>query len=61
MGHLLTAACVHHRATRKDSLLKVAVRCRDFLCKTLAVDVAPCFAHNPSAATGLVELYRETG
>jgi len=61
MGHLLTAACVHHRATGKDSLLKVAIRCGDFLCKTLGVSVAPCYAHNPSAVMGLVELYRETG
>ena len=61
MGHLLTAACVHHRATGKDSLLQVAVRCGDFLCKTLGDSVPPCFAHNPSAVMGLVELYRETG
>jgi len=61
MGHLLTAACVHHRATGKDSLLKVAIRCGDFLCKTLGVSVAPCYAHNPSAVMGMVELYRETG
>ncbi len=37
MGHLLTAACVHHRVTGKDSLLKVATRCGDFLCETLGV------------------------
>lgn len=61
MGHLLTAACVHHRVTGKDSLLKVATRCGDFLCKTLGVTVLPCYAHNPSAVMGLVELYRETG
>ena len=61
MGHLLTAACVHHRVTGKDSLLKVATRCGNFLCETLGVSVAPCYAHNPSAVMGLVELYRETG
>lgn len=61
MGHLLTAACVHHRVTGKESLLNVATRCGDFLCKTLGVTVAPCYAHNPSAVMGLVELYRETG
>ena len=61
MGHLLTAACVHHRATGEDSLLKVATRCGDYLCETLGVSVPPCFAHNPSAVMGLVELYRETG
>ncbi len=61
MGHLLTAACVHHRVTGKDSLLKVAIHCGDFLSETLGVSVAPCYAHNPSAVMGLVELYRETG
>ena len=61
MGHLLTAACVHHRVTCKESLLNLATRCGDFLCKTLGVTVAPCYAHNPSAVMGLVELYRETG
>ena len=61
MGHLLTAACVHHRATGKDTLLQVAIRCADFLCETLGESVPPCFAHNPSAVMGMVELYRETG
>jgi DUF1680 family protein len=61
MGHLLTAACVHRRATGEDSLLEVAVRCGDFLCRTVGASVPPCFAHNPSAVMGLVELYRETG
>jgi len=61
MGHLLTAACVHHRVTGEDSLLSAAIRCGDFLCDTLGVSVAPCYAHNPSAVMGLVELYRETG
>ena len=31
MGHLLTAACVHHRATGKDSYLKIATRLGDYL------------------------------
>jgi len=61
MGHLLTAACVHHRVTGEDSLLKAAIQCGDFLCETLGTKVAPCYAHNPSAVMGLVELYRETG
>ncbi|MCP5114117.1 MAG: glycoside hydrolase family 127 protein, partial [bacterium] len=60
MGHLLTAACVHHRMTGKRSLLDVAIRTGDFLSKTLGVSVDPGFAHNPTAVMGLVELYRET-
>jgi DUF1680 family protein len=61
MGHLLTAACIHRRMTGKDTLLKIAIRTADFLCKTLGVSVSPSYAHNPSAIMGLVEMYRETG
>jgi len=61
MGHLLTAGVIHHRMTGSDSLLKIAIKTGDFLCRTLGVTVKPCFAHNPSAVMGLVELYRETG
>lgn len=61
MGHLLTAACIHKRMTGKDSLMRVAIRCADFLSETLGVSVSPAYAHNPSAIMGLVELYRETG
>jgi DUF1680 family protein len=61
MGHLITAAVIHHRMTGKDSLLNVAIRTADFLCRTLGVSVEPYFAHNPSAIMGLAELYRTTG
>lgn len=61
MGHLLTAGVIHHRMTGKDSLLKIARKNGDFLCRTLGVTIDPHFAHNPSAIMGLVELYRETG
>jgi DUF1680 family protein len=61
MGHLLTAAVVHHRLTGKDNLLPVAVRAADFVCRTVGVSVKPSFAHNPSILMGLVELYRLTG
>lgn len=61
MGHLLTAAVVHHRMTGKDTLLKVACRVGDFLATNLGVTVEPFMAHNPSAVMGLVELYRATG
>ena len=60
MGHLLTAACIHHRMTGKRSLLDIAIRTGDFLSETLGVSVNPSFAHNPTAVMGLVELYRET-
>jgi len=61
MGHLLTAGVIHKRITGKDSLMKVAVRCADFLCDNLGEKVWPSYAHNPSAIMGLVEVYRETG
>ncbi len=61
MGHLLTAAVIHRRITGKTTFLDIAVRVGDFLCGVLGVSAEPCFAHNPSAIMGLVELYRETG
>jgi len=61
MGHLLTAAVAHRRMTGKTSFLEVAIRVADHLCSVLGVTVEPCFAHNPSAIMGLVELHRETG
>src|SRR5438552_159466 len=31
MGHLITAACMHHRATGKTNLLSLATKAADFL------------------------------
>jgi len=61
MGHLITAAVMHHRMTGQDRLLAVARRAGDFLCANVGVTVEPSMAHNPSAIMGLVELYRSTG
>lgn len=36
MGHLLTTACIHNRATGKASLLAVATKAADFLAKAFA-------------------------
>jgi DUF1680 family protein len=61
-GHLFTAACVHHRATRKRSLLDVAIKAADYLCGVFdssppeAARNAVCPAHY----MGTVELYRCT-
>jgi len=62
MGHLLTAACIHHRATGKDTFLAVARKLADYLYgvfqprpKRLAL-----YGWNPSNIMGLVELYRTT-
>ena len=63
MGHLLTAACMHHRLTGKTSLLEVAVRTADYVWRTFK-GRDPELAHfpcNPSIIMGAVELYRTTG
>ncbi len=61
MGHLITAAVVHHRLTGKDNLLPIARRAADFVCASVGVTVKPYFAHNPSVLMGLAELHRLTG
>ena len=63
MGHLLTTACIHHRATGKTSLLAVATKAADFLAKAFA-NPTPEQARNsicPSHYMGMIDLYRETG
>lgn len=62
MGHLMTAACVHYRATGKTSLLKVAIRAADYL-DSFYRRSSPALARNaicPSHYMGLIELYRTT-
>ncbi len=62
MGHLMTAACVHHRITGTTTLLKVARKAADFLCTTFS-GAAPEAARTsvcPSHYMGMVELYRTT-
>jgi hypothetical protein len=63
MGHLMTAACIHHRATGKDSFLKVARKVGDLLYRTFQPRPAALahFGWNPSNIMGLAELYRTTG
>lgn len=63
MGHLLTAAAVHHQMTGQDNLLAVALRAGGFLAEQFK-DMNPLMAHfpvNPSAVVGAAELYRITG
>src|SRR5262245_15058390 len=62
LGHLLTAACVHHRATGKANFLAVARKAADFLCEAFK-DPTPQLARCaicPSHYMGMVELYRTT-
>jgi DUF1680 family protein len=62
-GHLMTLACVHHRATGDDAFLVIAVRLADFLLAVAAerpdllADCNVC----PSHYMGVVELFRTTG
>jgi DUF1680 family protein len=63
MGHLITAACVHHRATGEDNFLTIAKKTADFLCETFR-EPSPELARNsvcPAHYMGIVELYRTTG
>jgi DUF1680 family protein len=61
-GHLMTAACVHHRATGKTNLLDIAKKSADFLIGFYKV-ATPEQARNalcPAHYMGLTELYRTT-
>ncbi|MGD9636829.1 MAG: glycoside hydrolase family 127 protein [Pirellulales bacterium] len=63
MGHLITAACLHHQVTGSDKFLNVARKTADFLEKTFA-DPSPELARNsvcPSHYMAMVDLYRVTG
>ncbi len=62
MGHLLTAASLHHRSTGKSRLLDVACKAADYVWDTFKGH-DPKLAHfpiNPSIIMGAVELYRTT-
>ena len=61
-GHLMTAACVHYRATGKTTLLNIAKKAADFLIGFYS-SASPELARNaicPSHYMGLTELYRTT-
>ena len=62
MGHLITTACLHHRATGKTNLLDCAIKAADYierLCAERPVELARN-AICPSHYMGVVELYRIT-
>ncbi|MET0394007.1 MAG: beta-L-arabinofuranosidase domain-containing protein, partial [Chitinophagaceae bacterium] len=61
-GHLMTAACVHYRATGKTSLLEIAKKATDFLIGFYD-KATPEQARNaicPSHYMGIAEMYRTT-
>lgn len=60
MGHLMTAACVHYRATGKTSFLNIAKGVTDYL-YDFYKKASPELARNaicPSHYMGVVEMYR---
>ncbi|WP_269237640.1 aceric acid hydrolase [Flavobacterium flavigenum] len=62
MGHLMTAACIHYRATGKTNFLNIAKRVADFL-YDFYKKASPELARNaicPSHYMGIVEMYRTT-
>src|SRR5690606_29029957 len=63
MGHLMTAASVHYRATGKDNFLEIAIGVADYL-YDFYQKASPDLARNaicPSHYMGVVEMYRSTG
>ncbi|MBS7564915.1 glycoside hydrolase family 127 protein [Mucilaginibacter sp. Bleaf8] len=62
LGHLMTAGCVHYRATGKRTLLNIAIRATDYLYNFYKT-ASPELARNaicPSHYMGVVEMYRTT-
>lgn len=62
LGQLMTAACVHYRATGATNFLTVACKAADFLSDAFK-NPTPALANNlicPSHYMGIVELYRAT-
>jgi uncharacterized protein len=62
IGHLMTAACVHYRATGKTTLLTVAKKATDYLYGFYKT-ASPALARNaicPSHYMGVIEMYRTT-
>lgn len=63
MGHLMTAAAVHYRATGKTNFLRIARKVGDYLYPVFQPR-PPKLAHfgfNPSNIMGAVDLYHVTG
>lgn len=62
MGHLMTAACAHYRATGKTAFLDIAKKVGDYLYRVFRNHDSHLahFGFNPSNIMGSVELYRTT-
>ena len=60
-GHLIQAAVAHHRATGHRTLLEVAIRLADHICRTFGPEGRPGTCGHQEIELALVELYRLTG
>ncbi|MBI4879841.1 MAG: glycoside hydrolase family 127 protein [Planctomycetes bacterium] len=60
-GHLYEAAVAHRLATGKDTLLAVALRNADLLCRTFGKDLRCDVPGHQEVEIGLVKLFRLTG
>ena len=63
MGHLMSAACLHHSVTGKEEFLNIAKKSADFLDGAFANPTAERARHAicPSHYMGILDLYRATG
>ncbi len=62
IGHLMTAACIHYRATGKTNLLDIAKKATEYL-YNFYQKASPALARNaicPSHYMGVIEMYRTT-
>ncbi|WP_316795582.1 glycoside hydrolase family 127 protein [Pedobacter agri] len=62
IGHLMTAGCIHYRATGKTTLLNIAKKATEYL-YNFYKSASPTLARNaicPSHYMGVVEMYRTT-
>lgn len=60
-GHLLEAAVAHHAATRKESLLNIAIRNADLLVKDFGPGKLEFGPGHQVVEMGLIKLYHATG
>ncbi len=60
MGHLMTCACVHYRATGKTTLMNIAKKAADFLYRSHknSPEILANNAICPSHYMGIIEMYR---
>ncbi len=62
IGHLMTAGCIHYRATGRTTLLNIAKRATDYL-YNFYQKASPALARNaicPAHYMGVIEMYRTT-